>query len=236
VTKTKFERIEYHGLKFDCRPGTSDEKAVKEVVLRKGYARTRVGFVPGEGERWVDLGGNIGAFSVWAASLGATVDCYEPDPDSCEMIDHNIRLNGLEDMVTLHHKAVVGDDRKKATLHRNTARGNVWRNSIERPWRGGTDIEVSCISIDKIWKKNRYIKMDIEGSEMAILEGIGSEVVVKGLVFEWSFDVDPSLPRFRAVIERLEGLYSQVLNGASPEGDVWKPEWFPPCRTVWCLK
>lgn len=232
-----YERIEYKNLKFDCRPGTSDEKAVKEVVLRNGYARRD--FRPGEGERWIDLGGNIGAFSVWACSLGARVDVYEPDPDSCEMIEHNLRLNGItheSGRVRVHHRAVVGDDRTKATLHRNTARGNVWRNSIERSWRGGTDIEVKCVNIEKIWKPNRFIKMDIEGSEMAILEGVGSRVKVRGLVFEWSFDVDPSLQRFADVIANLETMYSKVTNGTvqeSPTGQ-WLPEWFPPCKTVFC--
>lgn len=227
-----YERIEYKGLKFDCRTGTSDEKSVKEVVMRNGYARRD--FRPGPDQQWIDLGCNVGAFSVWAASLGAEVTAYEPDPDSCEMIEHNLALNGLSREVKVHQKAVVGDDRKKATLHRNTARGNVWRNSIERPWRGGTDIEVPCVSIDKIWKKNKFVKMDIEGSEMGILEGVGSRVKLQGLVFEWSFDVDNSLQRFRDVITNLETMYSKVTNNTVPDGDIWEAAWFPPCKTVFC--
>jgi FkbM family methyltransferase len=232
---TRYDRIEYHGLKFDCRPGTSDEKSVKEVVLRNGYARRD--FKPQSGEHWIDLGCNIGAFSVWAASKGAIVTAYEPDPESCEMIEHNLRINGItheSGRVRVHQKAVVGDDRKKATLHQNVARGNVWRNSIEREWRGESTVEVPCISIDKIWKPNRFIKMDIEGSEMAILEGIGSQIKTRGLVFEWSFDVDNSLDRFRKVIANLESLYSRVTNGTVPEGDIWEAAWFPPCKTVFC--
>lgn len=230
------ERIEYKGLKFDVRTGTSDEKAVKEVVLRRGYARRD--FLPGAGEKWVDLGANIGAFTIWAAAMGAAVDAYEPDPDSCEMIEHNLRLNrDVLDIrsVTVTQAAVVGDDRKKATLHRNTARGNVWRNSIEREWRGGTEIEVPCLKVAKIWKPKANIKMDIEGSEMAILETVGRKIAVNRLVFEWSFDVDNSLPRFEKVIDRLEAMYENVKYGGYQEGYTeWQPEWFPPCRTVFC--
>lgn len=227
------ERIEYKGLKFDVRPGTSDEKSIKEVVIRRGYARR--GFEPREGQTWVDLGGNIGAFSVWAAKKGANVRCYEPDPDSCEMIDHNLRLNGLTGQVVVKQVAVVNDDRQKATLHRNVARGNVWRNSIERSWRGETTIEVPCMNVRRLWKPNRFVKMDVEGSEMAILEGVGTEVAVKGLVFEWSFDVDPDLERYRRVMRDLMLMYDEVQNCSMFAGhDVWPSEWFPPCKTIWC--
>jgi FkbM family methyltransferase len=235
VTKpTKaLERIEYHGLKFDVRVGTSDEKSINEVILRRGYRRKD--FEPAEDQEWLDLGANIGAFSIWARSLGAQVTAYEPDPESCEMIEHNLRLNGMHRDVEINQVAVTGHkNRKKAILHQNTARGNVWRNSIEREWRGGTNITVPCLDVRRIWRPDRYIKMDIEGSEMLILETIGSEVAVAGLVFEWSFDVDTSLSRFRRVMANLDTLYGTVAPATIPEGDHWLPEWFPPCRVVWC--
>jgi FkbM family methyltransferase len=230
----KFERIEYRNLKFDCRPGTSDEKSVKEVVMRRGYARR--GFpLPGPGQVWNDLGANIGAFSVWAASLGASVRCYEPDPASCEMVERNLHINGLTDRVVIKQVAVVADGRKKAVLHQNVARGNVWRNSIERGWRGETAIEVPCYDVRKLWTPKRYTKMDVEGSEMAILESVGVEVALQALVFEWSFDVDTSLVRYRSVISDLKLLYDNVGNATVPDDhDTWQPEWFPPCRTIFC--
>jgi FkbM family methyltransferase len=228
----EYDRIEYHGLKFDCRVGTSDEKSVNEVVLRRGYKRRD--FTVEEHETWIDLGANIGAFTVWAASLGARVVAYEPDPESVAMIKHNVKLNGLGRRVVIVQAAVTADDRASATLHRNTARGNVWRNSIERSWRGGEDITVPCANVAELWTPNANIKMDIEGTEMAILENYGT-IAVNKLAFEWSFDVDPSIPRFQAVIATLKGRYDSVHYGGFDESyDEWQPSWFPPCRVVWC--
>jgi hypothetical protein len=78
--------------------------------------------------------------------------------------------------------------------------------------------------------------MDIEGAEMPILENTGA--IFKKLVYEWSFDVDPSLPRIRRVIERQQQLYkvkvrANCLPGA--KGSVWKSSWFPLCTDVTCL-
>lgn len=229
----KYDKIEHEGLKFYCRPGTSDEKAVKEVVIRHGYRRR--GFPEGAKGHWVDLGANIGAFTVLKAAGGAWVTAVEADPDSMDMVQRNLRLNRIDmDKIRLRQKAVVTDDREIVTLHRNEARGNVWRNSIERTWRGGTDIQVPTIHVKHLWTPKRFIKMDIEGTEMPILEKVGVKVPTQGLVFEWSFDVDDSLVRFRTVINKLKKLYTNVVPEIKVEGDRWLPEWFPPCKTIWC--
>jgi len=53
------------------------------------------------------------------------------------------------------------------------------------------------------------VKMDIEGAEMPILEALAGEPVHR-LVFEWSFDIDPSIERFWAVQATLEATYSNI--------------------------
>lgn len=225
-------RLEHKGLLFDVRPGTSDEKAFNEVVKRRNYARYDCG--PHDGDEWVDLGANVGAFTVWAASLGAYVYAFEPDPEMCTMIEHNLRLNGLIGHATITQAAVVADERTEVVLHCNVARGNVWRNSIERHWQGEADIVVPAVNVKTLWRSMRHVKMDIEGTEMPILEKV-AKAKVQSLVFEWSFDVDPSIPRFHAVIEKLRTVYDEVRYGGFDEtADTWLPAWFPPCRMVWC--
>jgi FkbM family methyltransferase len=237
-------------LKFDIRPDTSDEKALREVVEKKGYGRYH--FTPSAGEHWIDLGGNIGAFAVWAAAQdpSITVDCYEADPEMCDIITHNIELNRVDGRVAVYNSAVVADRRRTVTLHCNTARGNVWRNSIERDWRGGVDITVPAYSIASVLKgaatkaegRPVYMKMDIEGTEMPILEWMlqtkgGVRNTLKGMVFEWSFDVDPSIARFRDVIAGLSTMYD-IRNGQITDKmasvEMWPAEWFPAARLVWC--
>lgn len=224
-------------LLFWTRPGMSDEKAIKEVITRRGYARH--GFTPVAGEKWQDFGGNIGAFSVWAAAHDRSiqVEVFEPDPIMCEMITANARLNKMTKQITVVQAAVVADARRKhVTLHKNVARGNVWRNSIEREWRGQEDIKVPAVSIINVIDTDAHMKMDIEGTEMPILERLVTtpRLLPPRIVFEWSFDVDTSIERFHAVIIGLKQHYEEVTYGGFDEtASHWKPEWFPPCRLVW---
>jgi FkbM family methyltransferase len=242
------ERIEIDGLTFDIRVGTSDEKAIREVVQRRGYGRYK--FTPAPGEFWLDLGANVGAFSVWAASQDRSIKlhAYEPDPDMCELIHHNLKLNRLHKQVDVIQAAVVADRRRTVTLHCNTARGNVWRNSIEREWRGGEDITVPAINIKKVIADSAYhasrgagtfMKMDVEGTEMPLLEWLIAHPnelqMIDGMVFEWSFDVDRSIPRFQSVIAGLGQHFGTIKNAQLPDDAPaeWPAQWNPPCRVVW---
>lgn len=252
---TKLDR--YHtgdGLIFHIRPSTSDVKSIDEVVNGKGYERSRpFPFSVEAGERWLDLGANIGAFSVYALSKGAGVIAVEPDPENYELMCANIkeqakRMGEGAPMPRYGLKvAVVGDSRKKAILHQNTANGNVWRNSIERAWRGGGQVEVRCVHISTILDtyfipgQKINIKMDIEGTEMPIIEWLVTQPEIlrriNKLVFEWSFDVDPDLKRFRKVMNRLKAIFGNVApNNMYQTFDVWEKSWFPPCKTIFCKK
>lgn len=226
-------RINADGLQFDCRPGTSDAKAVREVVAKRGYARR--GFAPRDGEQWIDVGANIGAFSVWAAAAGAKVEAFEPDPESADLARHNAALNGLARYIVVNEVALTADDEHGlASFYQNTARGNVWRNSLHKQWQGGETIKVQTEPIASWWRPEFHVKLDAEGSEMPILERYAEQRVAR-LVFEWSFDIDPSLERFEAVVARLRRVYGRVQFSKIAGGHrEWQASWFPPCRTVWC--
>ena len=79
--------------------------------------------------------------------------------------------------------------------------------------------------------------MDIEGAEMPILEH--TEVVFDKLMYEWSFDIDPSLTRLWAVLDkqlesyRVECAWSTVHYHDRAYVQ-WQPEWFPACTNVFC--
>lgn len=227
------ERIIVKGLQFDVRPDTSDRKAIKEVVERTGYKRK--GYEPQDGEHWIDIGANIGAFSIWAASFGATVEAFEPDPESSELAEHNLQLNGLSRLVTVNNTALTTDSSPgEAEFYRNTARGNVWRNSLFKKWKGGDTITVATEPVTDYWLPSNNIKLDAEGAEMPILEEYATKKVSK-LIFEWSFDIDRSITRFENVITNLTDTYEQIHYQKYQSGyDTWQPSWFPPCRSVWC--
>lgn len=230
---TDLKSVKVGNLSFILRDGTSDMKAIKEVVVNNSYRRK--GFTAEPGETWLDIGANCGAFSVWAAALGANVIAFEPDPDNARMAQVNIDNNGLGKQVVLKTVGLTAAEEPKVfKLHRNTANGNLWRNSLYKEWRGGESIAVQTEPASKYWRPEYCVKLDAEGVEMPILEKF-AEAKVKKLVFEWSFDIDPSIKRFEAVIARLRQTYGNVVYSGYKSGySAWQPSWFPACRTVWC--
>lgn len=228
---------------FYARKNTSDMKAYNEVVLRNSYQRPRsrdasTRFTIERGETWIDIGANVGAFMLMAAHCGADVICYEPDPENFALLQLNYEANkqkGIISNASRIHCAGLHEKKSESyqTLYCNTAGGNVWRNSLYKPWRGGEEKIVRILPVDGIWSKDVCIKLDAEGAEMPILEKYASKRVKK-LVFEWSFDIDPSLDRFNNVITKLEKVYPSVYFTKIADGySEWQKSWFPACRTVW---
>lgn len=216
------------GLKFYYRPNTSDIKTIMEVVERGVYEKKY--FQIQADEHWIDLGGNIGAFTLLALSKGAIVDVYEADDEHCNLIKMNLELNGLNANVI--NKAVVHDDAKQVCLNIQK-NGNTWRNSIIRNWNGGKK-KVDCINIENVLNNNVCCKMDIEGAEMLILENL--KTMPKKMVYEWSFDIDDNIDRYRNVLKKMIDNYENVKhNQIKDEHKIWKKGWFPPCRNVYCF-
>ena len=189
----KIEQDEIKGIKFWHRKGFSDLKTFEEVIGNKVYLKRGMEILPEE--KWMDCGGNVGSFALQACSLNANVVIYEPDPYNCEMIEKNLKLNKFKAQVI--QAALVHDNRKNVTLFIGN-NNNVWRNSIVKKWND-KGIKVPCLNFDKEAKNFNFCKMDIEGAEMPILET--TKIKFKKLVYEWSFDIDPSLTRLWKVLD-----------------------------------
>ena len=229
----KLSKGEINGIKFYYREGMSDLKTFEEVIGNQVYLKK--GMTISNCERWMDCGGNVGAFTLLACSKGAKVKVYEPDPYNCEMIKKNLQLNGFEAQV--EQAALVHNDLKEVVLFIGN-NGNVWRNSIVKKWNN-KGIKVPCLNFESEAKNIDCCKMDIEGAEMLILENTNK--VFKKLVYEWSFDIDGSLKRFWNIIESQKKIYevAEIGNTAkfkSRDYDTWQKSWFPACTNVFCYE
>ena len=150
------------------------------------------------------------------------------------MIKRNLRLNGFD--ATVKQAALLHDDRKSVTLFIGN-NSQVWRNSIVRKWND-KGIKVPCLNFDDEAQGFDGCKMDIEGAEMPILET--TKAKFKKLVYEWSFDIDPSLVRLWGVIDRqklsyrVEAAWNSICYNDQRE-TVWQSSWFPACTNVFCF-
>jgi FkbM family methyltransferase len=221
------------GIKFFYRENTSDLKTFEEVIGKDVYQKKGMKIL--SGEEWVDCGGNVGAFTLLACALGAKVTVYEPDPNNCAMIKKNLELNGFTANVIC--AGLVHNEVKKVNLYVGN-NGNVWRNSMFKNWNG-KGLKVDCVNFDEEVKDGVCVKMDIEGAEMPILEN--TQRKFKKLVYEWSFDIDPSLSRFWSIIDKQKQDYKinfeehRTCYDDKREG-LWKKSWFPACTNVFCYE
>ena len=101
-----------NNIKFFYREGYSDIKTFVEVIQKKTYLKKNMKILPNE--TWMDCGGNVGAFTLLACSLGANVTVYEPDPYNCEMINKNLKLNGFT--AEIKQAALVHNNIKEITI------------------------------------------------------------------------------------------------------------------------
>lgn len=230
----RLRKDEIDGIQFFHREGYSDMKTFEEVIGRRVYEKR--GMKIESGENWMDAGANVGAFSLFAAARGASVTAYEPDPFNCELIEKNARLNGFE--IEVKQAALVADNRETATMFVGNNQ-NVWRNSLVKKWNE-LGLEVPCLNFDSEAVDFDHCKMDIEGSEMPILEA--TEKRFKKLCYEWSFDIDPSLSRLWKVIDkqknqgyRVEAAWRSICYD-DQRFDLWQPAWFPACTNVFCFQ
>jgi len=220
------------------RPKTTDEKVIPEVLKKCVYERKSINFEIEANDCWLDLGGNIGTFCLLCLVRGAQVFSYEPEPENFDFLTRNLEKN-FPKCAKLFQKAV---STKKGLLPLYICNGdyNKYRHTL-CPKRGRSSIQVPVESIVTVLKKHKTncIKMDIEGAEIAILEFLTPKHYhdhnIKKLVFEYSFDVDKSIPRFLSIINRLKEYFSIVHYDKVKENEL-EYNYFPACTNVFCLK
>jgi FkbM family methyltransferase len=130
------------------------------------------GFRVSPGEVVVDIGANIGTFSLYAAKVcGASrVFSFEPFVDNYRILRKNVEQNQLHG-VTCVNQAVAGS-RGVRTLRLDSidpGSHSLVSGSFERA------VEVDCCTLDDVFdrfalNKIDYLKMDCEGAEYEILE------------------------------------------------------------------
>lgn len=220
------------------RPKTTDEKVIPEVLKKCVYERKLLNFAIEPQDRWLDLGANIGTFCLLCLVRGAQVFSYEPEPENFDILSRNLQEN-FPNGAKLFQNAVSV---KESTLPLYVCKGdyNKYRHTL-CPKRGRSTIQVAVVSIVKVLKKHKTdcIKMDIEGAEIQILEFLSpkhyQENDIKKLVFEYSFDVDKSIPRFLSIIARLKEYFSVVHYDKVKENEL-EYNYFPACTIVFCIK
>lgn len=126
----------------------------------------------------IDIGANIGVFSLYAACSGAEkIYAFEPNSRAYDVLLHNIAANGLTDVIMPFRAAVTGLD---GEIVRIPVESSPY-NQIGREISGDDFEEVSSVTLATIMKENRLnsvdlVKIDCEGAEYEIVPGLADWV------------------------------------------------------------
>jgi len=162
------------GLRIYLSEHPHDVITVFVVFVRKDY-----GEIPSNGSV-IDIGANIGVFSLYAAHCGKAVKvfAYEPNSESFRYLLNNITANNLEQTIIPHRLAVTGTPGEVVRFPKTSSMYNA---IIEG--EGGTDFEeVETTSLPAILSdvdRVTLLKLDCEGAEYGILMQAGQPVFGK---------------------------------------------------------
>ncbi len=127
-----------------------------------------------EGDVFVDVGANIGYFSVYAGlcvGQSGRVHAVEPAPDNAALLAANLELNGLSNAEV--HRTAVADFTGEATLFQGEF--NAGAHSLLRKGDLAPGVEVPVTTLDELLSgepKVKLIKIDVQGAEISVLRGM----------------------------------------------------------------
>ena len=183
-------RISVDRIQLEVRPRTND----LDLVSPKHEPITTQWFQAAEKDVVIDVGAHIGRYTLIAAERGAKVIAIEPDPSNFLVLEQNVRLNGFSNVVLVNEAMTSTPGLlvlSKAGLF-NTGTSSVRAANANAPTthqersevyvQGGTlDGIVQAYSLTRI----DWLKIDVEGHEIAVLEGaLAALSVTRSLILE----------------------------------------------------
>jgi FkbM family methyltransferase len=132
------------------------------------------------GGLFLDVGANVGAYTIWAAECGAEVIALEPAADTFGLLLENVALNGYR----------VEAIQAAASARCGTARFTAGRDSGNHLDPHGP-VEARLVTIDSLIGERHVagMKVDVEGFEIDVLQGCAralSERRIGLIQLEWN--------------------------------------------------
>ncbi|WP_029925465.1 FkbM family methyltransferase [Nocardia otitidiscaviarum] len=201
---------------FTTRDGSpSDEAVIRETWCENVY-QIHPEHVARRGAVVVDIGANIGAVTVYAASLGQHVRvlAVEPERDNLNLLMRNVADNNVEGQVTFAEIAIS----KTAGMgwimpgHGHSLLG----------FEPGTGDPIRVASLAELFAENDItecdvLKVDVEGAEYGIIAGADRDTLAKVRYLTLEFDAAPD-DVFGPLVAKLAKTHGIQILGSPERG------------------
>jgi FkbM family methyltransferase len=135
------------------------------------------------GDTVIDVGANVGFFSIQAAArVGPTgsVVAFEPHPETFAQLQRNVAASGMRN-IRARQAAVTSRSGSAVLFFGDTPIYSSLFRSVDAQPRDASSVEVPTTTLADIMRDEdmehcQYLKMDCEGGEYAICESLSPEV------------------------------------------------------------
>ncbi len=195
----RYKTVRAGGFAVRVRRLTSDERFVENVIVNREY--TPPGFEIQATDSVIDIGGNIGTFSLLASACAARgrVFSFEPEAENYALLVRNMAANGRTN-VLVKRAAVSGG---RGTVRLFTAdQGGFHSVLADRAADSHRFEEVESLGLKDIFDEYRiehchFLKLDCEGAEYDILYALPAEYYrrIDRIAMEYHGVEDPAARR-----------------------------------------
>ena len=132
----------------------------------------------------VDVGANIGVFSLFAALSGAKkVYAFEPSKEAFQVLCENIESNRLTDTIIPFNNAVSGSDGETVRFPRSSSPYNKIERKPDEPSQDYVDVQT--VTLNSFLSRTAdsgdidLLKLDCEGAEFDILPALSETTIAR---------------------------------------------------------
>jgi FkbM family methyltransferase len=174
----------WNGMVIAMRPQRGDLTAFRETWLQRDYLGP--GLRLSRGDAVIDVGANIGCFTLFAArNVGpqGRVIAIEPDGETYAQLNRNLQTNGICNVVPL--RAALAGQAGAVSLRScpNSLYSSLY-GEVDGRCNEGAVQEVPAMTIDQIMdnaglERCQFLKMDCEGAEHEVIRAMSAATAAR---------------------------------------------------------
>ncbi len=167
-----------NGIKLKVRANIQEWAPICNIHSLKVYTRGRAEIQ--EGYVVIDIGAQVGAFSIFAAKAARNVKVYSYEASSAnfELLRENVKMNNLENIKPFHLAVAGRSGESQLFINEKHAPSHSLSRQFEN-WE-----PVHCVTLKEIFDSNKiegcdFLKINCEGAEYEILLNTPKEYLEK---------------------------------------------------------